>query len=399
MVDVGCEVLFLADRLAGRSTIQTLRNLVDGLQGLGHDSTVLCLSAPSDHGIDDLEECPGLGRRWQRPWSVRGLDLGIDGSRARLMHVLSAKMADVALAIAERWRIPYLLGVEEFPRRDFRLRLSRAWCRGLVVGNRELAAALTRDYGVPGELMHVVAGSLTVPAPTDRLGDPGRVPVVGAAGPLVASSGFATFLAAARKVTDAGFDVEYLIAGIGEDEGDLRRKAERLRIADRLTFADDLPIGLSFWRVLDIYCQTSLVPTVGVPLRMAMAGGVPSISTDVEGLRALVEPGRTGLVVPHGDASTLAAAILELLEDPERSRQLGDAARLFGSAELDSSREVASLDALYRSVTRGEVRPSALDDGRIAGSLADTRGREAGVAEPDTFPRLSRAPGSPSDRS
>ena len=277
MADVGCEILFLADRLGNRTDLQALERLTDGLAEAGHDAGVLCLSAPADHGLDDLAECPGLGRRWQRPWAVRGLDLGDEPGKARIMHVLSSRMTEAALAIAERWRIPYLLCVEEFPRRDFRLRLSRAWCRGLIVPDRELAEVLVREFGVPSRSIHEIGRGVTVPGGADRPVDPGlgRVPVVGAAGPLVASSGFATFLNAARKVVDLGIDAEFLIAGEGEDEGDLRRRAERLRIAERLTFADELPIGLSFWRVLDVYCQTSMTPTVGRPLLTAMACGVP----------------------------------------------------------------------------------------------------------------------------
>lgn len=388
MAEVGCEILFLADRLANRADLQSLRRLADGLDRSGHDSTVLCLSAPADHGLDDLTECPGLDRRWQRPWAVRALDLGDEPARARLMHVLSSRMAEAALAIAERWRIPYLLEVEEFPRRDFRLRLSRAWCLGLVVPNRELAEVLIREFGVPPGSIHEIGRGVAVadgsPRPVDW--GPGRVPVVGAAGPLVASSGFTTFLNAARKVVDMGLDAEFLIAGEGEDEGDLRRRAERLRIAERLTFADELPSGLSFWQVLDVYCQTSMAPTVGRPLMTAMASGVPSIATDVEGLRSLVAPGETGLVVPHGDSSALAGSIVALLLDRDRSRALGEAARLAVSRDHHPDRETALLDALYRKLTAGLGR---IQD---SGPASLTNGRDADGREGDTFPRLSNGP-------
>ena len=260
MAEAGVEILFLADRLGNRSDLKSLEALADGLSRLGHDCHFLSLSAPVDHGLGDLVVCPGLARRWQRPWTVRGLDLADDRGRTRIMHVLSARMADAALAIAERWKIPYLLGVEEFPRREFRLRLSRVWCRGLVVPNRELAVALSRDYGVPsGAILEVARGVAELEKPIRPTSfDPARIPVVGAAGDLVAGSGFTTFLNAARKVIDSGLDVEFLIAGQGEDEGDLRRRAERLRIAERLTFSADLPVGVSSWDVLDVYCQTSM---------------------------------------------------------------------------------------------------------------------------------------------
>jgi glycosyltransferase involved in cell wall biosynthesis len=392
MADVGCEILFLIDRFGSRADIESVRRLADGLVRAGHDSSFLCVSAPSDHGLLDLIECSGLARRWQRPWAVRGLDLADEPGKARLMHVLSSRMAEAALAVSERWRIPYLLCVEEFPHRDFRLRLSRAWCRGLIVPNRELAEALTRDFGVPAHSIHQIGRGVAEPEgpprPVDR--DRGQVPVVGAAGPLVASSGFTTFLNAARKVVDQGLDAEFLIAGHGEDEGDLRRKAERLRIAERLTFADDLPIGLSFWHVLDVYCQTSIAPTVGAPLMTAMAGGVPSISTDVEGLRSLVKAGETGLIVPHGDSSALADSIVELLQDRPRARLLGETARRVVARDDHPDREAELLDRLYRKVVEGGLGPQ--DSGltsRIPRADVDG-GRTADGFEQNAFPRLSR---------
>jgi glycosyltransferase involved in cell wall biosynthesis len=307
------------------------------------------------------------------------------------MHVLSSRMAEPALAIAERWRIPYLLALEDFPRRDFRFRLSRAWCRGLIVPNRELAVVLTREFAVPARSIHEVSWGVAVPEAATRPVDLGlgRVPVVGAAGPLVASSGFTTFLNAARKVVDMGLDAEFLIAGQGEDEGDLRRRAERLRMAERLTFADDLPSGLSFWEILDVYCQTSMAPTVGRPLMTAMACGVPSIATDVVGLRSLIEPGETGLVVPHGDSSALAGSIVALLLDRDRARVLGAAARLAVLRDFDPNREIALLDSLYRKVSANGLGPQ--DSGLASRMIEplDETGRAAGGLEGDAFPRLS----------
>jgi glycosyltransferase involved in cell wall biosynthesis len=382
MVELGCDILFLADRLGGREEVQAIVGLLTRLEDLGHGTRLICQSAVAEHGPLDLTESPGLGRRWQRPWTIRNLDLGGLASRPRIMHVLSASMADAGLEIAERWRIPYLLCVEEFPRREARLRLSRMWCRGLVATNRELSRALTHDFAIPGHCIHEIPRGLSEPESPTRPTSSGRVPVIGAAGPLNLGSGFSTFLNAARKVVDAGLDAEFLIAGQGEDEGDLRRRAERLRIAERLTFADEIPIGLSFWQVLDVYCQTSVTPTVGRPLTLAMASGVPSIATDVEGLRTLVEDGETGLIVPHGDSVALARSIVGLLQDREEAGRLGEAGRKAILRDHHPDLEAERLHAVYRGIVEAGLGPqdsglasrtaadettSGLEDGRVGG--------------------------------
>jgi glycosyltransferase involved in cell wall biosynthesis len=188
-------------------------------------------------------------------------------------------------------------------------------------------------------------------------------------------------------VVDAGMDAEFLIAGEGEDEGELRRRAERLRIADRLTFADDIPVGLRFWDVLDVYCQTSVVPTVGRPLTLAMAAGVPSIASDVEGLRSLMKHGESGLLVPPGDSSALAGAIVRLLKDRDQARILGESAQKSILSNHHPDREAEQFHRLYRAIVEAGLgphdsglasrtvafeTPSGLDSGRVIAGLEPT---------------------------
>jgi glycosyltransferase involved in cell wall biosynthesis len=55
----------------------------------------------------------------------------------------------------------------------------------------------------------------------------------------------------------------------------------------------------------------------------ALAAGCAVVSTDVGGVRDVLEGGRLGLLVPPGDAGAFAAAVELLLHDPARRRELG----------------------------------------------------------------------------
>lgn len=336
-----------------------LRPLAGRLRGLGHEVRAL-LAGREPAGLPpwpDLAEVPGLASPWLLPWAVRRLGRGLDGWRPDLIHAVQADVADVAVALAERWRVPYVLTVDEFLAPGEGVRLARRWCRRLVATSRELADELVGDLGIPAPLVATVHPGIEArdddPATEDD-GEPDDAPrptvaVVGAAGPLSASSGFTTFLGAARRVLDAGIDAEFVIAGQGEDEdeGDLRRRVDRLRIADRVTFAGRLAVDGSFWGVLDLFCLTSTVPTTGYALAVAMAHGVPAVASDVPGLRELVEHEVTGLRVPPDDSQALARAVLDLLADEPRARALGAAGRDRILADFDPDREAAELSALY----------------------------------------------------
>ncbi len=350
MPESALDIVILVGCVPSRTEGLPLRPFVDRLAYRGISARVLCVENEGQSGLVDLIECPGLARRWLRPLAVRGLTLGADRPRPRLLHVIESELADVGLDLAESWGIPYVLTVEEFLAPGDRLRLSRSLCRGLVTVCPELAEELQRDLGVPSDLIHVIPRGLTVTSVHSPTRSPSRVPVIGASGPLTFRSGFASFLTAARRVIDAGVDVEVVIAGTGDEEIELRRRADRLRITHRVTFAGEPAVGERFWDVLDVFCMTSLNPTVGRSLAMAQAHGVPCIATDIEGLRALVEPGVTGLRVPPNDSNSLAQAILELLGNPEMAAQLGDQGRKSALVQHDPEQEADRLELLYRSI-------------------------------------------------
>jgi len=362
MADQRAEIVFLSGRLADRDEIRSHQALADRLLKLGFGTRLICPSVGHGHGIAHLTAWPPLDRRWWLPWSSRGLADAVGWPlptpRPVWLHVLGARMADAGLDIAERWQIPYLLSVDEFPRRDARLRLSRAWCRGLIATNPELAEALVREYGVPPHFLWIVPRGIVEPERPRAPSNPTRVPVIGAVGPFIPGSGFATFLNAARRVVDLGHDVEFLLAGQGEGETDLRRRADRLRIADRFTFVDEHSANLTFWDALDIYCQTSVSPTTGRSLAVAQAHGVPTIASDVEGLRSLVDGQDWGVRIPHGDPGLLAHAMVALLSSPAEAGRLSEAGRAAVLRDHHPDREAERLAEIYDR-RRAPVDPRA----------------------------------------
>jgi glycosyltransferase involved in cell wall biosynthesis len=95
-----------------------------------------------------------------------------------------------------------------------------------------------------------------------------------------------------------------------------------LRNAIRFTgFRDDVPRLL---RAVDLMVLPSRGGE-GMPRSIieAMATGLPVVATNVRGSREEVIHGETGLLVPPRDPDKLAAAILEILSDPDRALKMG----------------------------------------------------------------------------
>jgi glycosyltransferase involved in cell wall biosynthesis len=361
-------VMLLASRLGAHHHGWPVAAFLDRLAERGVSGQMICQCAAGESGCGTPAQvlaCPSLFNPWQQALAIRWLRLGDTVRKPDLIHALQAGLAPAALALAERWRVPYVLTVDDYLGPGAGLRVSRRWCRRLIAASEPLAAELTEKLHVPAAWLSVVPPGIEPGSEPDRPALQGEIPVIGAAGPLVDESGFATFLNAARRVLEAGLDAEFVIAGLGPDERDLRRRADRLGITDRVTFAGIPAADLRFWSVLGLYCQTATAPTVGRTLALAMTHAVPSIATDVEGLRTLVVPDATGLRVPPENSGALAEAILSLLKDPPRARRLGQAARALIQRRYDPQAEADSLVAVYREVLDATV-PAAVPAAALA---------------------------------
>ncbi len=161
---------------------------------------------------------------------------------------------------------------------------------------------------------------------------PGRVPVVGTAGPLEALKGLPFFLGAAQRVLAENPQVQFLIAGAGPEEQNLRRLARELKIVEAVTFVPKLYDFSTALEAIDIFCLPSLRQGLGTIMLEAMGRGIPVIASGVGGVFSVVSDNETGLVVPPSNSARLAERILELLSDPLRARTLGSNGRRSGQA-------------------------------------------------------------------
>jgi glycosyltransferase involved in cell wall biosynthesis len=139
-------------------------------------------------------------------------------------------------------------------------------------------------------------------------------------------------LRAAARLRDAGLEARLLIAGRGDYERALRRKASRLGLGeDRVRFLGFVPEEekLELLRRAWVHVLTSPKEGWGIVNLEAAASATPTVASDSPGLRDSVRDGRTGFLVPHGDVEALARRIRTLLGDPSLRRKMGAEGRRF----------------------------------------------------------------------
>jgi glycosyltransferase involved in cell wall biosynthesis len=198
-----------------------------------------------------------------------------------------------------------------------------------------LANGLTRRRVIP---------LFTTMAPETGSGHSGRRRVV-FAGRIVDAKGVAVLIRAARAV-----DAEFIICGDGWQLDAMRRLSRRLGVSERVSFrgwlgARELAHELAEASLVAI---PSLWPEpfglVGIE---ALAAGRPVIASVTGGIVDWLEDGVNGVSVKPGDVRELAQALNELLADPARQLQMGDAGRRMVAARFSWERHVTALVDAY----------------------------------------------------
>ncbi len=170
--------------------------------------------------------------------------------------------------------------------------------------------------------------------------------VVLAVSRLVWHKGYPELAAAMRMVPDAALWVvgERLTSDRGPDMMALLRNAglgERLRL---LGYRDDVP---ELMAAADIFVLPSRFEGLPMSVIEAMLTGLPVVAADVRGPAEQVVPEATGLLVPPGDASALAAALRRLVADQALRERMGAAGRERARERYDEGRVLArTLDLL-----------------------------------------------------
>lgn len=190
-----------------------------------------------------------------------------------------------------------------------------------------------------------------------ELGLTATTPLVGIVARLVPIKDVRLFLDAARIVATARPATRFVIVGDGELRDELGAQARDLGLEGAVRFLGwraDLP---AIYADLDVLALTSRNEGTPVSVIEALASARAVVATAVGGVPDLIDRPERGLLVPPGDPAAVAAAIVGLLDDPERRARMGAAGRDAVFPEYDASTLVRRIDALYLGLA-GSIKTS-----------------------------------------
>ena len=157
----------------------------------------------------------------------------------------------------------------------------------------------------------------------------------------------------AQAMTGLGdLPVRLVVAGEGPERAVMERVLDEAGMGDRALFLGSVENArmVEVYRAADVSVLPSFMEATSITGLESMACGLPLVGTRVGGIPALIDEGRTGLLVPPGDPEALAEALRSLVADPERRRVMGEQARARAVAEFDWRRIAERTLAVYRNL-------------------------------------------------
>jgi len=245
----------------------------------------------------------------------------------------------------------------QIPRRVVFRRLALARCALVVVPSRLLEDLAQRVWRLPVERVRYVPNGVDVarfssPAPDLSPGFARRPDelVIGTVAPLRPEKNIGRLLRTFATL-DTSITARLVVAGDGIERRRLEGLAEELGIADRVVFTGQTTPE-TVLAMFDIFALSSDTEQMPNALLEAMAASRAVAAVDVGDVKSIVCDDNRDFVVPRDDRSAFAAALANLLQDPEKRRTLGLKNRERVAAMFSQERMFAAYSEIFGSGKR-----------------------------------------------
>jgi glycosyltransferase involved in cell wall biosynthesis len=255
--------------------------------------------------------------------------------RADVVHVFSASYTSFLLAPLPAWLVaracgkPVLLNYHsgEAPDHLRRSRLARAVLRrvGATVVPSRFLVEVFAQFGLTAEAIPNVINRERFRF--RRRGERLRPRLLSTRN-FEPNYNVACTLRAFARVQARHPEATLTVVGSGGHEPALRALASSLGLRG-VTFAGRVaPADMArYYDEADVYVQTPAVDNMPLSVLEAFSSGLPVVSTDAGGVRAMLTPDVHGLLAPLDDDAAIAAQVCRLLDEPGLGDRLAAAAR------------------------------------------------------------------------
>jgi len=359
-------VLLVAPHLDARGTSECIFNLAKELRRVGVSVAVFGAPGPmlerlrgQDVPVRTFDHLEGLGLHFGEQRSF--LD-AVSEFDPQIIHGHTYRVAGVLKLLSKHSEVPRILTLHWLPQGGGCVRRASRHLDGIIAASQSVREGLVNRCGVEKRKVKVILNGIDaeglaardVPAIFSS-----EVPAVGSLGPIEEQRGHELFVKAAALIVRDGTDVQFVVAGQGEELPGIRKLVKGLGLQRCVTIAPDFASYADVLDALDVVVQSSQVNVSGFSMLVAMGCGRPVIAFNTGTACEIIEDGRTGVLVPKGDVQALAAAIKRLISNKDEARRIARCAQEAVRERFDIRAVAAETLSYYGDVLAARQAPQA----------------------------------------
>ncbi len=318
--------------------------------------------------------CEGLAEQSFSKTGVKELIKIIKAEKPQMVHshaVLSARIA--AKLVSKKIKVIYTRH-SVFPPKENLTRgigrfanslLNKKAADGIIAVAGAAKENLT-DTGVEDSRIRVIYnGVKNVKVLTDEekvmvkaeLGLRSSAAIVAIVARLTEVKGQRYFIDAAKIVKEKGLDAQFVIAGTGECEAELKERVKKEGLEDTVIFTGFLNNVTGLMNVLDVQANASFgTEAASLSLLEGMCLGKPAVVSNYGGNPELIKDGENGFVVPIKDPQSMADKIQLLITDKELYSNISNKAKETFASRFTAKAMVEQMEEYYKEVLGDKER-------------------------------------------
>jgi glycosyltransferase involved in cell wall biosynthesis len=180
-----------------------------------------------------------------------------------------------------------------------------------------------------------------------ELGFESSGPVVGTIARLHRQKGLPYLFRAAKKIRESLPETTVWILGGGSLMTKFQKLGKKLDLEGMVHLLGERKDVAQLLSRFDVFVLPSLWEGLPYSLLEAAALAKPVVATDIDGVREVIQNGKTGLLVPAKDPDQLAHAVVRLLQESEYAATLGRNLKNATQREFSLSQMLKKTQNLY----------------------------------------------------
>jgi len=371
------KIAYLVNSLGAGGAERHLVRLISGIKGKGHKSVVLVLSSRITGGAKNLAKeirktgtkviylrsfCWGTLGRWLCLYlTLRRLDPTILHS-----HLPRSDLAASAIKLV--WPgLPWISTLHDAYTKDkYRGHWIFPWTRGAWQQGDHFIAVSNNAKQWAEKVLRMPEGKITiiyhgVRCPTSSPSKTMRIKTwrIGCLSRYEKRKGLETLIRCMNMVRQKNPSVQLILAGSDPDgySSYLRSVIRSEGVEKQVELAGFCKEPEKFLKNLGIFVSASLSEGFGIALIEAMATGLPVVASNIYPFNHIVQNGVTGILAEPGNPASFSQALIQLLTNPMRARQMGRAGLLRCRKTFSLQKCLDQTEKVYRSVVNKKNKP------------------------------------------